>query len=110
MHAKFEVEGKPKSTRKLRCPEPLFVGIKAFIKVVTRRDAFLICVHPSPNLNHIHMKFLPSNKEFKDVFEKKLQTPCPNIDHMIAPLILWKECNLHLDSFIIVTRRTCSTS
>jgi hypothetical protein len=28
-------------------------------------------------------------------------TPCPNIDHSIAPLILWKECNLHSNPSII---------
>jgi len=30
-----------------------------------------------------------------------MQAPCPSIDHMTTPLILWKEHNLHLDPFIL---------
>jgi hypothetical protein len=42
-------------TRRPRCPKLLFVGVKAFTKVVTRGDAFLICVLPSPNVEpHPH--------------------------------------------------------
>jgi len=37
-------------TRRPRRPKPLFVGIKAFIKVVTKGDAFLIYVILSPNV------------------------------------------------------------
>jgi hypothetical protein len=31
-------------TRRCRCPKPLFVGAKTFMKVVTRGNAFLIYV------------------------------------------------------------------
>jgi hypothetical protein len=42
-------------TRKPKCPKPLFVGAKTFMKVVTRRDAFLIYVFPSLNVEpHPH--------------------------------------------------------
>jgi hypothetical protein len=37
-------------TRRLRCPKPLFVGAKTFMKVAMRGDAFLIYVLPSPNV------------------------------------------------------------
>jgi hypothetical protein len=37
-------------TRRLKCPKPLFVGAKSFMKVVTRGGAFLIYVLPSPNV------------------------------------------------------------
>ncbi len=36
--------------KRLRCPRPLFVGIKTFIKTTTKGDAFLIYVLPSPNV------------------------------------------------------------
>jgi hypothetical protein len=34
-------------TRRPRCPKPLFVESKTFMKVATRGDAFLIYVFPS---------------------------------------------------------------
>jgi hypothetical protein len=37
-------------TRRLRCPKPLFVGAKTFMKVATKGDAFLIYVFLSPNV------------------------------------------------------------
>jgi hypothetical protein len=37
-------------TRKPKCPKPLFVGVKTFMKVATKRDAFLIYILPSPNV------------------------------------------------------------
>jgi hypothetical protein len=42
-------------TRRLRCPKLLFVGAKAFMKVATIKDAFLIYVLPSLNVEpHPH--------------------------------------------------------
>jgi hypothetical protein len=88
--------------RRLRWPKPLFVGAKTFMKVATKGDAFLIYVLPSPNVEPcFKMKFPPNTKNSKMCLRREMQTPCPNIDHMIAPLILWKEHNLHLDPFII---------
>jgi hypothetical protein len=43
------------------------------------------------------MKFLPNTNNSRMCLRRKMWTPCPNIDHMIAPSLLWKECNLHLD-------------
>jgi hypothetical protein len=37
-------------TRRPRYPKPLFIGAKAFMKVATRGDAFLIYILPSPNV------------------------------------------------------------
>jgi hypothetical protein len=34
-----------------RCPKPLFVTTKTFVKVTTRGDAFLIYVFPLPYVN-----------------------------------------------------------
>jgi hypothetical protein len=48
-------------------------------------------------LNHVHMEFLPSTKNSRMFLKIKMKKPCPNIDHMTVPLILWKERNLHLD-------------
>jgi hypothetical protein len=36
-------------TRRFRCPKPLFVGAKTFMRATTRGDSFLIYVIPSPN-------------------------------------------------------------
>jgi hypothetical protein len=36
--------------RKLKCPEHLFIGTKAFMKATMRIDAFLIYVLPSLNV------------------------------------------------------------
>jgi hypothetical protein len=45
-------------TRRLRCPKPLFVGAKTFMKATTRGDAFLIYVLPSPNVERHPHKIL----------------------------------------------------
>ncbi len=52
-------------------------------------------------LNHIHIQFFPNTKNLKMCLRREMWTPCTNIDHMIAPLILWKEHNFHLDPSII---------
>jgi hypothetical protein len=53
-----------------RCPKPLFVGEKAFMKVATKGDAFFIYVFPSLHVKS-HPHEIPSQyQEFKDVFEK----------------------------------------
>jgi hypothetical protein len=71
----------------------LFVGAKTFMKVAKIRNAFLIYAFPSPNVEP-HPHEIPSQyQEFNNVFVKKMQTPCPSIDHMTTPLILKKECN-----------------
>jgi hypothetical protein len=88
-------------TRRPRCPKPLFVTTKAFMKVTTRGDAFFIYVFPLPNVEPRHMKFLPCTKNSKMCLKREMQTPCPNIDHITTPLILWKEHNLHSDPSII---------
>jgi hypothetical protein len=41
--------------RRPRCPKFLFIGAKAFMKVATKGEAFLIHVFPSPNVKaHPH--------------------------------------------------------
>jgi hypothetical protein len=62
---------------------------------------FLFMFFPHQMLNHIHMKFLPNTKNSRMCLKREMWTPCPNIDHMTTPLILWKEHNLHLDPSII---------
>jgi hypothetical protein len=62
---------------------------------------FLFMLFSHKMLNHIHMKFLLNTKNLKMCLRREMWTPCTNIDHMIAPLILWKEHNFHLDPFII---------
>jgi hypothetical protein len=37
-------------TRRPKCPKPLFIRTKAFVKVATRGDAFFIYILPSPNV------------------------------------------------------------
>ncbi len=46
------------------------------------------------------MKFLFNTKNSRMCLRREMQAPCPNINHMTAPLILWKERNLHLDPSI----------
>jgi hypothetical protein len=60
-------------------------------------NVFLIYVL---TLSHIHMKFLFNTKNSRMCLRREMQAPCPNINHMTAPLILWKERNLHLDPSI----------
>ncbi len=65
------------------------------MKVAKIGDIFSIYAFPSLNVEP-HPHGIPSQyQEFNNVFEKKMQTPCPSINHMIAPIILKKECNLH---------------
>jgi hypothetical protein len=45
-------------TRRLRCPKPLFVGAKTFMKAATRGDAFLIYVLPSLDVEPYPHKIL----------------------------------------------------
>jgi hypothetical protein len=79
----------------------LFVGAKVFMKVATKGDAFLFMFFLHQMLTHVHIKFLPSTKNLNMRLKKEIRTPCPSIDHTTAPLILWKECNLHSNTFII---------
>jgi hypothetical protein len=37
-------------TRRPRCPKPFFIEAKTFMKATKIRDAFLIFVFPSPNV------------------------------------------------------------
>jgi hypothetical protein len=57
-------------TTRPKCPKPLFVGAKAFMKAATKGDAFFIYVFPSLHVEP-HPHEIPSQyQEFKDVFEK----------------------------------------
>jgi hypothetical protein len=47
------------------------------------------------------MKFTTSTKNLKMCLKRKMWITCPNIDYSIAPLILWKERNLHSNPSII---------
>jgi hypothetical protein len=76
-----------------RCPKPLFVGAKAFMKVAKIRNAFLIYALPSPNVEPRPHEIPSQYQEFNNVFVEKMQTPCPSIDHMTTPLILKNEHN-----------------
>jgi hypothetical protein len=55
----------------------LFVGAKTFMKVATRRDAFLIYVLPSPNVEPCPHEIPSHYQEFKDVFEKRNANTLP---------------------------------
>jgi hypothetical protein len=60
-------------TRKPRCPKPLFVGTKAFMKVVTKGDALFIYVLPSPNVKPcFNMKFLPNIKNSRMCLRREM--------------------------------------
>ncbi len=86
----------------LGAPSLLFVEAKTFMKVATKGYAFLIYVIPSPNVEPcLNMKFFPNTKNSRMCLRREMQTSCPSIDHMITPLILWKEHNLHSDPSII---------
>jgi len=57
--------------RKLRCPKLLFVEVKTFMKVAKKRDALLIYILPSLDVEP-HPHDIPSQyQKFKDVLEKK---------------------------------------
>jgi hypothetical protein len=55
----------------------LFVEAKTFMKVATRRDAFLIYVLPSPNVEPCPHEIPSHYQEFKDVFEKRNANTLP---------------------------------
>jgi hypothetical protein len=65
---------------------------------------------PNQMLNHIHIKFLPSINNSRICLKKEMWTPCLNINHMIAPLVSWKEYNLHSDPFIICYKTNYNAS
>jgi hypothetical protein len=56
---------------KPRCPKPLFVGIKAFMKATTRGDAFFIYVLPLPDVEPCPYEIPSHYQKFKNVFEKR---------------------------------------
>jgi hypothetical protein len=58
-------------TKKPRCPKLLFLGAKAFMKVVKKGDAFLIYALPSPDVESCAHEIPFQYHEFKDAFEKK---------------------------------------
>ncbi len=87
MHAKFEKRRKNggiliekryfNSSRRPKCPKPLFVGAKHFMKATKKGDAFLIYNFPSPDVEP-HPHEIPSKyQEFKDVFEKQYADTLP---------------------------------
>jgi len=55
----------------------LFVVAKTFMKVATRRYAFLIYVLPSPNVEPCPHEIPSHYQEFKDVFEKRNANTLP---------------------------------
>jgi hypothetical protein len=57
---------------------------------VKKRDMFLIYLLPTQNVVRINMRSIINTKM---CLKRKMLTPCQNIYHMIARLIL----NLHLD-------------
>jgi hypothetical protein len=108
----FKQHGDLGGKKRPRCPKPLFIGAKAFMKATIKEMHFLFMFFPHQMLNHVHMKFLPNTKNSKMCLKRGMWTFCPNINHMIAPLILWKKCNLHSDPSIIChkTNLECFTS
>jgi hypothetical protein len=61
-------------------------------------ESFLIYVMPMSNVESLCHEIPSPYKEFKDVFQKKMLTPCWNIVHMIAPSLSRREhIDLHLD-------------
>ncbi len=77
---------------------------QGFMHVAKKGDAFLIYVLSMEGVESLHHEIPSYYKEFKDMFERRMLTPSHNIIHMIAPLILRREHNLHLDP------STCSSS
>ncbi len=72
--------------------------------VAKKGDAFLINVLPMEGVESPRHEIPSYYKEFKVMFKRRMLTPSHNIIHMIAPLILRREHNLHLDP------STCSYS
>jgi hypothetical protein len=70
------------SIRRFRCPKPLFNGAKGFVHATKKGNAFFNYVFPSLDVEHVHMKFLPSTKNSRMCLKNKMQTPCPNINHV----------------------------
>jgi len=56
---------------------------------------FAIYATPTTNATPTTSKLLEQYKSFEDVFKKKMQICCLNIDHMIVPLI-WRKVHNHL--------------
>jgi len=72
------------------------------MKVAMKGNAFLIYTLLSPNGEPRPYEIPSQYQEFKDAFEKRNANTLPQASkYTIAPLILWKECNLHLNPFII---------
>jgi hypothetical protein len=56
--------------KRFRCPKLLVVGAKGFMHVTKKGDAFFIYVLPLLNVEHVHMKFLPSIKNSRMCLKK----------------------------------------
>jgi hypothetical protein len=89
----INIWGMPKMSRVQKLN--LFVGAKAFMQIAKKGDAFLSMFFPHQMLNHFIMRFLISIRNSKMCLKRRMLTPYQNIVHMIAPLILKREHNLH---------------
>ncbi len=85
------------SIRRFRCLKPLFIGAKGFVQATKKGDAFFIYVLPSLDVEHVHMRFLPSTNNSRICLKKECRHFAQHINHMISPLILKKEHNFHLN-------------
>jgi hypothetical protein len=70
-------QGSLGGTRRFKCPKPLFIGKKTFMKVDMKGDAFFIYVLPSPNVDPRPHKIPSQYKEFKYAFEKRNTNTLP---------------------------------
>jgi hypothetical protein len=76
-------------------------------KLPQKEMHFLFMFFLHQMLNHVHMKFFLNTKNSKMCLEKKMQTPCPNINCTID---LMKGTQLPFGPIYFVTRWTCNAS
>jgi hypothetical protein len=73
----------------------LFVGARIFMQTTKKGDTFLLMFFPHQMLNHLIMRFFISRRNSRMCLKRIMLTPYWIIVHMIAPLILKREHNLH---------------
>jgi hypothetical protein len=72
---KLKQEENFNGTRRPRCPKPLFIEAKAFMKATKTR--YVIYIFPSPNVEPRPHEIPSQYQEFKDVFKKKNANSLP---------------------------------
>jgi hypothetical protein len=103
MH-KFKPEGDIGGNQRSKHFKPLLMGARAFIQTTKKGDAFFVYAILALDLRTQQHEIPIQYQDYKDIFERKMQTHYLNIGHMIVRLTWKKEHNPYLNPFITCCR------